>query len=154
MDEQTRATVEEVLKQERFAVLATQSETGPYTSLVSFWVADDLGYLVFPTLRSTRKFNYLVAHPRVSLLVDNRANAVLPEPGIIAVTATGTARELADPATLAAVKERFLDKHPGLSSFLADPGCALVKVVVDTYYVVTGFQVLSELHMSGPTRSS
>ncbi|MCX8032280.1 MAG: pyridoxamine 5'-phosphate oxidase family protein [Thermoleophilia bacterium] len=154
MDEQTKVIVEEILKQQRLAVLGTQSETGPYASLVTFWAADDLSHIVFPTMRSTRKFNYLVAHPRVSLLIDNRTHAGLPENEIVAVTATGTAREITDPNLLAAVRESFLEKHPGLRSFVAESGCALVKVVVDVYYVVTGFQTLSELHVAGISRTT
>jgi hypothetical protein len=34
-----------------------------------------------------------------------------------------------------------------LETFVASPGCAIVKVEVDTYYVVTHFQSVVELHM-------
>ena len=40
--EQTATLVRRLLDSQRFAVLSTQSETGPYCSLVAFWPAEDL----------------------------------------------------------------------------------------------------------------
>jgi nitroimidazol reductase NimA-like FMN-containing flavoprotein (pyridoxamine 5'-phosphate oxidase superfamily) len=94
----------ELLRGQRFAVLATDSEIGPYANLVAFWAAEDLSHIVFATLRATRKFNHLVTHPRVALLFDNRSNQDLDIGQAMAVTATGTAREVTDAdARIAAV---------------------------------------------------
>jgi nitroimidazol reductase NimA-like FMN-containing flavoprotein (pyridoxamine 5'-phosphate oxidase superfamily) len=146
-EEETRQLVEALLRSQRFAVLSTDAETGPYASLIAFWADEDLSQVVFATMRATRKFNYLVTHPRVALLFDNRSNREVDVREAMAVTATGTARELNDEKALAAASEAYLAKHPHLAGFLASPGCALVRVVVDTYYVVTHFQSVVELHM-------
>ncbi len=145
--EETRRLVDDLLRSQRFAVLSTAAETGPYASLIAFWAADDLSYVVFATLRATRKFNYLVTHPRVALLFDNRSNRDVDVRQAMAVTATGTARELGEEGARAAASEAYLAKHPHLATFVASPGCAFVRVVVDTYYVVTHFQSVVELHM-------
>jgi len=147
--EEARSIIQRLLESQRLAVLATQSETGPYTSLVSFAAAEDLAYLVFPTMRSTRKFNYLVAHPRVALSIDDRCTHIAELGRTASLTATGTARDLTDVSALTAAREKFLAKHPELTSFVNQPDCALVKVVVDTFHLVTDFQVLTEFRMPG-----
>ncbi len=139
--------MQDLLRSQRFAVLATESETGPYSSLIAFWAADDLTHVVFATMRATRKFNYLVAHPRVALLFDDRSNRDVDVRQAMAVTATGSARELADVDARATAVGEYLAKHPHLASFVASPGCAIVKVDIDAYYVVTHFQSVVELHM-------
>jgi nitroimidazol reductase NimA-like FMN-containing flavoprotein (pyridoxamine 5'-phosphate oxidase superfamily) len=145
--EQTRRLVQDLLDSQRFTVLSTNAETGPYASLVAFWAAADLSHIVFATMRATRKFNYLVANPRVALLFDNRSNQEVDVRQAMAVTATGGAQELTEEDARAAASEAFLAKHPHLATFVASPGCALVRVIVDTYYVVTHFQSVVELHM-------
>jgi len=147
--EQTRQLLNELLASQRFAVLSTQSGTGPYASLIAFSAAGDLSNVVFATMRATRKFTYLRTCSRVALLFDSRSNRDVDVREAMAVTATGTARELTDENDRAAVSREFLAKHPQLASFVASPGCAFVRVDVDTYYVVTDFQNVVELHMPG-----
>jgi nitroimidazol reductase NimA-like FMN-containing flavoprotein (pyridoxamine 5'-phosphate oxidase superfamily) len=148
-EEETWKSIRGLLVSQRFAVLSTESETGPYSSLIAFWAAEDLGHIVFATLRATRKFNYLVTHPRVALLFDDRSNSDLDVRGAIAVTATGTARELTDHSDRVHASVELLAKHPQLALFVASPGCTLVRVDVDTYYAVAHFQDVVELHVPG-----
>lgn len=145
--EQSRRLVRGLLSSQRFAVLSTESETGPYASLIAFWAADDLSHIVFATMRATRKFNYLATHPAVALLFDNRSNRDVDVHEAMAVTAMGSAREITDPGARAAAIDGFLAKHPHLKTFVGSPGCAVVKVDADVYYVVTHFQSVVELRM-------
>jgi heme iron utilization protein len=147
--EQTLQLLKELLVSQRFAVLSTQAGAGPYASLVAFWTSRDLSQVVFATMRQTRKFSYLIASPQVALLFDSRSNRDADVQEAVAVTATGKAAELTDEHARAAVSRPFLAKHPQLMSFVAAPGCALVSVVVDTYYVVTHFQSVVEVRMPG-----
>ena len=147
--EETWQSLKELLASQRFAVLSTESETGPYASLVAFCAAGDLSRVEFVTMRATRKFNHLVAHPRVALLFDNRSNRDIDVREAMAVTAEGTARELTAEGARALALDEFVAKQPHLASFAAAPGCAVVRVVVDIYYVVTHFQSVVELHMPG-----
>jgi heme iron utilization protein len=147
--DQTRQLLKELLLSQRVAVLSTQSAAGPYASLIAFWTPDDLSQVVFATMRQTRKFSYLLASPRVALLFDSRSNRDADIEEAIAVTATGTAAELTDENARAAVSRPFLAKNPQLTSFVTAPGCALVSVAVDTYYVVTHFQSVVEVRMPG-----
>jgi hypothetical protein len=101
--------------------------------------------IVFATTRSTRKYENLTADPRVSLLIDNRSNRDADIHEATAVTATGQAEELAGPD-----RERFLrlylETHPYLEHFVNSPTCALLRVRVQTYYLVNRFQEVMELH--------
>ena len=143
---ETRTVVGRLLNSQRFGVLSTQSDAGPYCSLVAFWSAEDLSHVTFATMRDTRKFANLTAHPRVALLFDDRSNHDQDVERATAVTAMGEARELTDGVARAAAAAGFLVKHPQLSEFVDSPGCALVHVDVDVYYVVTRFQNVEKLY--------
>ena len=43
--------------------------------------------------------------------------------------------------------EVYLSKHPYMKGFVSSPTCALIKVNIDTYYVVRRFQEVTELHL-------
>jgi nitroimidazol reductase NimA-like FMN-containing flavoprotein (pyridoxamine 5'-phosphate oxidase superfamily) len=146
---EARQLLRELLISQRFVGLSTQSGAGPYASLIAFWSPGDLSYVVFATMRATRKFKNLVTYPRVALLFDNRSNRDVDLDKAVAVTATGTAWELTHEDSRGPASKQFLAKHPHLTSFVASPGCAFVSVVVDTYYVVTHFESVMELHMPG-----
>ena len=101
--------------------------------------------VLFATTRSTRKYENLTADARVALLIDNRSNQDSDIHEATAVTATGRAEEIEG-----ADKERFLrlylEKHPYLRDFVDSPTCALLRVRVETYYLVNRFQEVTELH--------
>ncbi len=132
--------------QQRLGVLATQHQTGPYTSLVAFHAAQDLRSLLFATARSTRKYANLKATPHVSMLIDNRSHQENDFHQAIAVTATGRAEELAGPEQQAALVQ-LKARHPVLVEFYDSPTCALIRINVTSYYLVSRFQHVIELHM-------
>ncbi len=129
------------------AVLATQADRQPYANLVAFAVGRDLKFLFFATTQSTRKFTNLSVEPRVSILVDNRANNPSDFRWAKAVTATGTAEKI-DKHKEVEITETYLGKHPHLKDFLASPSCALIRIKVEAYYLVIRFQQVIEIHMA------
>jgi nitroimidazol reductase NimA-like FMN-containing flavoprotein (pyridoxamine 5'-phosphate oxidase superfamily) len=133
------------LKQ-RLGVLATQKNGQPYTSLVAFTTSEDLKYLYFATTRSTRKYDNLSRDPRVSMLIDNRSNSASDFKQATSVTATGTSKEV-DAIERDAIQGIYLEKHPYLSEFVHSPSCAILGLEVNTYFVVTHFQNVIEIHM-------
>lgn len=142
-----RATIRQLLASQNLAVLSTHHDGQPYASLVAFAAADELKQMVFATARTTRKFSNLQADPRVAMLIDSRTNQPCDFHQAIAVTATGRAAELSG-----AEKERhatlYLAKHPHLEDFLRAPTCALIKIQVQCYYLVSRFQNVMELHIA------
>ena len=140
---QTRA----LLDSQRFAVLSTRESDGhPYASLVAFCVAPNLKQIVFCTLRSTRKFANLEAEGRVALLIDNRSNEETDLQEAAAVTVLGVCEE-AKGDERSALANCFLTRHPAMAGFLRSPGCAVMRVDVRSYYLVTRFQNVIELHV-------
>lgn len=141
--EQVRA----LISAQRYAVLSTRRDDGyPYASLVAFSVSEDLAQLVFCTLRSTRKFANLAADGRVALLVDNRSNDEADLQTAAAVTILGPCEEV-EGQRRDELAASFLRQHPAMGDFLASPGCAVILVHVQAYYLVTRFQNVVELHL-------
>jgi nitroimidazol reductase NimA-like FMN-containing flavoprotein (pyridoxamine 5'-phosphate oxidase superfamily) len=141
-----RTVLTELFTSQQLAVLATQGGGQPYSSLVAFAATDDLRHLLFATTRATRKYANLSGESRVAMLVDNRSNQDSDFHNAVAVTAIGRAEEVEDHE-----KERllrfYLNKHPYLQEFVTAPTCALLRVRVERYYLVSRFQNVMELHM-------
>lgn len=138
-------TVGDLLKSQKLAVLSTHRKGQPYASLVVFAATDDLKQILFATTRATRKYDNIMQDPRVALLIDSRTNMNADVHGAIAVTATGKAEEVKDKEAFLKI---YLSKHPHLKDFVHSPTCALLRVKVDTYYMVSKFQKVLELHLS------
>jgi len=136
-------TLKELFFSQPLAVLATQDHGQPYGSLVAFAATEDLKYILFATIRSTRKYSNLSKNPRVAMVIDNRTNKEIDFETAVAVTAVGTVRELE--------KDRFVDlylsRHPHLRHFVTSPGCALLGMEVESYYIVRQFQNVTQFRM-------
>ncbi|MCU0843439.1 MAG: pyridoxamine 5'-phosphate oxidase family protein [Spirochaetes bacterium] len=128
------------------AVLATYGCGQTYGSLVAFAATDDLESLLFATMRDTRKFANLTENPMVALVMDNRANQETDFHGAIAVTATGSVQE-AGALEKDLLLELYLSKHPYLKDFVTSPACALLRLDVATYFIVSDFQNVTVLHI-------
>jgi len=81
------------------------------------------------------------------MLIDNRSNQETDFGEASAVTVLGTAEEL-----LGSERERYLQlylkKHPYLEDFVTAPTCALIRVKVEKYIMVTQFQEVREIYPS------
>jgi nitroimidazol reductase NimA-like FMN-containing flavoprotein (pyridoxamine 5'-phosphate oxidase superfamily) len=144
---QIKSELRRLLHSQPLAVLATQGHGQPYASLVAFSSSDDLKSLYFATTRSTRKFANLLADSRVALLVDNRSNRASDFRWAMAATATGRAGEV-DSGERANALGNYLAKHPQLRDFVHSPTCALCRIRVQAFVVVTHFQDVVEVHIS------
>ena len=84
------------------------------------------------------------ADARVALLVDNRQNEEADFHAALAATALGTAVELAGEERERGIA-RYIGKFPYLEDFVRSPSCALFRVDVERYIVVTKFQNVIEV---------
>jgi nitroimidazol reductase NimA-like FMN-containing flavoprotein (pyridoxamine 5'-phosphate oxidase superfamily) len=138
--------LKDLFSSQPLAVLATQGDGQPYGNLVAFAATEDLKGLLFATARGTRKFANMTMEPRVAMVMDSRTNQKADFQRAIAVTATGTVKEVE-------IEERdhllnlYLSKHPHLKKFVNSPNTALLRVKVDTYYIVRKFQEVMVLSM-------
>ncbi len=138
--------IRELFESQKLAVLATQNEGQPYANLIAFAPSDDLKCLYFVTARATRKYANIEADARVTMLIDNRSNQDSDFSQAAAVTATGAAQEVVH-SRRDEVLAIYLAKHPMLEEFVRSPSCALLKIQVETYYLVRRFQNVMELHV-------
>jgi nitroimidazol reductase NimA-like FMN-containing flavoprotein (pyridoxamine 5'-phosphate oxidase superfamily) len=132
-----------LFRSQRFAVLATDDRGQPFASLMAFAASEDLAHVVLLTERTGRKFANLVANRRVALLIDDRENKGSDTCDSVAVTAIGEAWEAGRDAG-AALLQIFLARHPYLAEFAASPTCAVVRVEIKTYLVVSRFQEVDQ----------
>lgn len=143
---QLKRLLKDLFSSQPLAVLATQSNGQPYGNLVAFVATEDLRSLLFATARGTRKFANIKTDPQVAMVMDSRTNQKVDFQKAVAVTATGVVEEVGDIERDPLLK-LYLSKHPHLKKFVTSPTCALLRVEVDTYYVVRRFQKVVKLHM-------
>ena len=143
---QLKKFLKDLFSSQRLAVLATQSNKQPYGNLVAFMATNDLKHLLFATIRATRKYANISENPRIAMVIDNRSNQETDFQQAAAVTATGVVKEVEAPEKETLLR-LYLSGHPYLKDFVSSPTCALLKMNVETYYVVRQFQNVTELHM-------
>lgn len=126
------AEIQAILDASRFAVLATQREGQPHTSLVATTPVDGIQTLLFATYRSTRKYRNLLLNGRVALFFGDRAAEPLGAQCHSVLTAHGLASIAPDDerGELASV---HLKRHPSLHKLLASTDSVLLRVRVAAY---------------------
>lgn len=136
--------VDRLLTTQLQGVLATQQHSQPYTSLMAFAHTADLRHLIIATLRDTQKHANLMRNAEVSFLVDNRTNAPIDYEQAIAISAIGHAQAIPD-ADLAGLHSIYIAKHPQLAAFVGSAACALLRIEVSCYRVISRFQAVELL---------
>jgi nitroimidazol reductase NimA-like FMN-containing flavoprotein (pyridoxamine 5'-phosphate oxidase superfamily) len=143
---QLKEFLKDLFASQRLAVLATQGKRQSYGNLVAFVATNDLKHLLFATTRATRKYANISENPRVAMVIDNRSNQETDFHQAAAVTATGVVKEV-EGIRKESLLRLYLSKHPYLKDFVSSPTCALLRMHVETYYVVRQFQNVMELHI-------
>lgn len=139
-----RARIHHLFNAQLQGVLATQQHAQPYTSLMAFAHTPDLRHLIFATYRDTQKHANLLLNSAVSFLIDDRSNDPADYQHAVAISVCGCAQAVpnAERARFLAI---FLAKHPSLRDFVSSPDCALLRVAVSCYRVVSEFQAVELL---------
>ena len=144
--DQLRQRLKDLFNTQNLAALSTHRAGQPYASLVAFHASDDLKHIYFVTPTTTRKFANLTADNRVAVLVNSSTNQAADFHRAISVTAVGRA-QVVDSSDSQTILVQYLAKHPHLEEFVRSPSCALVRVAVESYYLVKNFQNVMELHL-------
>lgn len=134
-----KTNVKNLLDQQQLAVLATFSDSYPYTNLIAFSSCNEYKELVFATLRATSKYKNIQKNKKVSVLVDNRDRKPLDFMKFKTITALGTVEEVEKND----YKDILLRKHPYLSDFINNDECALLKVNINQYILVEQFEEIT-----------
>jgi len=141
---EVREILQELLKSQRLAVLATQRGGQPYCNLVAFAVTSDLKYVIFATPKRSQKYENMVRDRRISMLVDNRTGQDTDFQQAVATTIMGLAED-APTRDSDHLVELYIRKHPRLKEFVSSDDCALMRMSVDVYRMVRRFQEVIEI---------
>jgi heme iron utilization protein len=152
IDDPLFARVDQLLKTQLQGVLATQQHSQPYTSLMAFAHTADLRYLIIATLRDTQKHANLMRNAEVSFLVDNRTNAQIDYEQAIALSAIGRAQTISA-LDLDAMHALYVGKHPQLATFVDSAACALLRIEVGCYRLISKFQAVESLDIGAAAGS-
>ncbi len=133
----------ELDKEQPLAVLATESDGQPYTSLIAYALTPDAEGVVFLTPRSTRKYRNIRKNENVALLIDSRKNR--PEDYLSAdsISILGKAYPMRKSEKRSSLETIITKKHPVLRKIMDSPETALILVKIHLCIHVTGFQRVS-----------
>ncbi len=128
--------INDLLLRKNSCVLATTDGETPHCSLMAY-VAGESGHRLFMvTSRTSRKYQNILCHPRVSLLIDTRGEQ--QRELTQAVTITGECEILQDTAEIAAVKADFVRQHPQLTDFIHKKDVDVMCVQIDFFLLLEG----------------
>jgi nitroimidazol reductase NimA-like FMN-containing flavoprotein (pyridoxamine 5'-phosphate oxidase superfamily) len=133
----SREYIEDVLKLNKFAVLATESGGQPHASLIAITPFGNFRKLIFATYRNTRKYRNLSHNSKVAVLIERGdVNMKDPQESIV-LTIFGHTEEISIGENEAAY-QAHLKRHPEMESFMLSSDCALILVIAQSYQVVYG----------------
>jgi uncharacterized pyridoxamine 5'-phosphate oxidase family protein len=125
--------IDAVLNSSGFAVLATEGNGQPHTSLIAITPFGDSRQIVFATYRNTLKYRNLSQNNKVAVLVEGDHFDVKGLKKSIVLTIIGHTEEI-----LVAENElpyqAHLKKHPEMGSFMHSSDCALIRIIAHSYF--------------------
>jgi len=133
----SREYIEDVLKLNKFAVLATDNGGQPHVSLVAITLFGNFRQLIFATYRNTLKYRNLSHNNKVALLIENRDSDMKGLHGSTVLTIIGHTEEISIEDNEVAY-QAHLQRHPEMKSFMLSSDCALILVIAQSYQVVYG----------------
>jgi uncharacterized pyridoxamine 5'-phosphate oxidase family protein len=136
MNQSEEQKIKELLRSQKFAVLATHDNGQPYCNLVAFAETGDCKSIIFATNRNTSKYRNLTKDHRVSVLVDNRTNQVSDLGDAVALDLMGIATEISQD-TIGYYRDLFMAKHPALTDFVNAAENSLFRVNIHDYIIAS-----------------
>ena len=135
--------LKEFNRTEFFAVLATDNNGHPYTSLVAYAITPDLKKVLFVTPKGTRKYKNILNSEHAALLIDNRPKSNKNLMSTEAVTITGIARPVRRGKIWEEYAQIFLKKHPDFEDFIRSASTAIIAVEAVQCVHVSKFQTVT-----------
>lgn len=129
--------IEEVLTASRFAVLATECNGQPHTSLIAITPYGRFRQLIFATYRNTLKYRNLAYNNKVAVLIEGGFVNMKGLKESVVLTIIGHTEEIKIAENEAAY-QAHLKLHPEMESFMRSSDCALIMVIARSYQMVYG----------------
>ena len=131
-------------KDQLHAVLATESDGQPYTSMIAFALSPDKKGIVFITPQKTRKYKNILKNNHVSLLIDTRSNTEKDYMGAESLTILGNAFPVRKGGKWLELTKVLIRKHPKLNEIIHSAETKLILVKITRCIHVSRFQTVSE----------
>ena len=131
-------------KDQLHAVLATESDGQPYTSMIAFALSSDKKGIVFITPQKTRKYKNILKNNNVSILIDTRSNTEKDYMNAESLTILGNAFPVRKGEKWSELTKALIRKHPNLNEIIRSPETKLILVKITRCIHVTRFQTVSE----------
>lgn len=129
--------IEGAIQKSRFAVLATEGNGQPHTSLIAITPFSNFRHLIFATYRNTLKYRNLVHNCKVAVLIESANVNMKGLNESTVLTIIGHAEEISIEEHEAAY-QAHLKRHPEMESFMVSSDCAIILVIAQSYQVVQG----------------
>jgi general stress protein 26 len=133
----SRDYIEELLKLTKFAVLATEGNGQPHTSLIAITSFESFRQLIFATYRNTLKYRNLSQNNKVAVFIESRDVNINGIQKSIVLTIIGHTEEISKTDNEAAYRVH-LKRHPEMESFIFSSDCVLIRVIAQSYQIVNG----------------
>jgi len=134
--------IEAVLKTSDFAVLATEGNGQPHTSLIAITQFGDFRQIIFATYRNTLKYRNLSQNNKVAVLIEGEYLNLKGLKENVVLTIIGRTEEISK-AGSEAPYQAHLKRHPEMESFMLSSDCVLIRVIAQSYQVVYGIDDIS-----------
>ena len=131
-------------KDQLHAVLATESDGQPYTSMIAFALSPDKKGIVFITPQKTRKYKNILKNNHVSLLIDTRSNTEKDYMSAESLTILGNAFPVRKGEKWLELTKVLIRKHPKLNEIIHSAETKLILVKITRCIHVSRFQTVSE----------
>lgn len=129
----------EILLNNSILVLATQGDSGPHTSLMTYACSRDGRNIYMVSSKSSHKWINMQKNPQVSLLIDDRDGKLADRRAEIkALTITGRFHEVSDPAEEKEIMKQIAGVNPAIASFFSGPQCGIVDIKVESFLLLDG----------------
>lgn len=129
--------IEAVLNTSGFAVLATEGNGQPHTSLIAITPFGNLRQIIFATYRNTLKYRNLSNNNKVAVFIEGEYFNMKGLKDNVVLTIIGHTEEISVAGNEAPYLAH-LKRHPEMEAFMASPDCVLIRVIAQSYQVVYG----------------
>ena len=126
-----------VLNTSGFAVLATEGNGQPHTSLIAISPFGNLRQIIFATYRNTLKYRNLSHNNRVAVLIEGVYFNMKGLKENIVLTIIGQTEEI-NTAEYEVSYQAHLKRHPDMESFMLSADCVLIRINAKSFQVVYG----------------
>ena len=123
-------TVMNILENNDLCVLCTCSHDIPDASLMLYICDEKCERMYMLTLKESTKYGNIAANPKVSLLVDTREQALVPETHTQALTIHGDAYILEPDTVSRGLIDQLVKKHGRLSNLASNDSVRVIEVII------------------------